>query len=316
MNHWRLCFGLQWRESNAFLDDDSDDESSIATISTLGMSVIGSKERSRDNTADTLSLTSYEYDESDDMFSVEEGKDTVDFLIDVVFGNTKRPTCMGAKSIDWRYLDAERDLPTLVKLVLVEFYAGFKRELSEAKRRVRDKTHYVPHILDVFLMSPRLNRGNIDLAVCVRSDKARARLVWRDGLGTQYPIETEPFHLFRVASLSGTCRILESLYTTPLPGTLLELALKRSADAVINPESVPLLNSKIQSIQLNSSQKQAVATLQTFKEGFFLVHGPPGMYMVVSSNSLCIGSLDSHILVIFLFLVNCQGRVKRLHWQQ
>ena len=91
------------------------------------------------------------------------------------------------------------------------------------------------------------------------------------------------FHLHRVANLSGTCRILESLYTNPLPGKLIDSALMRTADVFVSAvgvEDVYQLNQLRPDIfaRLNLSQKRAVATIcsPSFTEGFFLVHGPPG----------------------------------------
>ncbi len=91
------------------------------------------------------------------------------------------------------------------------------------------------------------------------------------------------FHLHRVANLSGTCRILESLYTNPLPGKLMESALMRTSDdfvAAVDVKDVYQLNQLRPDIfaKLNLSQRRAVATIcsPSFTKGFFLVQGPPG----------------------------------------
>ena len=127
-------------------------------------------------------------------------------------------------------------------------------------------------------MDPQLGRGNITCAVCVRNDNAGRILMWRDENRQYYPMKPS-FHLFRLASLSGTARVLESLYTKPLPNTLMDYALRRNVDAFakVDEDNLYRLIPRLFST-LNTSQKKAVATLcsSSFKRGFFLVQGPPG----------------------------------------
>ena len=250
--------------------DDTDDESSISS-STIA-SFVNSRESSREITAETLSLTSF--GESEISLSMDP-RDTIEQLINIVFGVSEKPSCSG-RQIDWRYLDADDDLPTLRELVLVEFYAGFKKELRDARKKTKDKVD-TPHIFDVFLMEPRLQRGNVTLAVCVRSDRVGDLLMWRDAHGDPYPIKPA-YHLHRLTSLSGTCRILESLHTNPSPRTLMNHALRRNTGVLIEASKIgPILNQEVSKISamLNTSQIQAVATVcsSSFDEGFFLVHG-------------------------------------------
>lgn len=250
------------------MDDDIDEDDSLSASREVTADT-------REVTADTVSLTSY--DESE--LSVVETGDATELLIDIVFGHSEKPTCAGLQ-IDWRRLDKE-DLPTLSELALVEFHTSFTKELRDSRKMIRDFS--TPHIHDVFTLEPRLNRGNITLALCVRSNcwsdmMGGGDLMWRDEEGNLWPIQP-PFHLSRVASISGTSRIIESLSTNPLPGTLMHYALTRNANAFVEPvESVLSLNPELYSSELNESQKQAVATLcsDSFTEGFFLIHGPPG----------------------------------------
>ena len=261
MTHWRICFCIQWNESNIVMYETDEDKSQ--TSSTLGSFI-----DSREITEDTASLTSF--DDSEISLSVET-RDTADYLIDVVFGVSQKPTCAGLKRMNWHSLVAE-DLPTLRQLALVEFYTSFEKGRKDAWKKTKDKID-TPHIFDVFLMEPRVERGNITLAVYVRNDRAGGILTWRDGHGNYYP-QNPAFHLFRVASLSGTCRILESLRTTPMPGSLMDSALRRNADAFMEAvENTLILNPEVWSSELNTSQKQAVATIcsSRFKDGFFLV---------------------------------------------
>lgn len=60
----------------------------------------------------------------------------------------------------------------------------------------------------------------------------------------------------------------------------MDSALKRSVDHFMRAdEDIFHLSSDIYTAELNKSQKKAVATVSnpSFKEGFFLVHGPPGV---------------------------------------
>lgn len=264
ISHWRMCFGIHWRNG---VDDDIDEDDSLSASREVTADT-------REVTADTVSLTSY--DESE--LSVVEMGDATELLIDIVFGRSEKPACAGLQ-IDWRRLD-KVDLPTLSELALVEFHTDFLTQLRNSRRMIRDVS--TPHINDVYTTEPRLNRGNITLALCVRSNYSDRMgggdLMWRDENGNIWPIRPH-FHLSRVASISGTSRIIESLSTNPLPGTLMHYALTRNANAFVEPvEDALLLNPQLYSSELNESQKQAVATLcsDSFAEGFFLVHGPPG----------------------------------------
>ena len=264
VTHWRMCFHIQWGKIDCECCDADDDEFSLSS-STV--------ESSQKTTVDTISLTT-SYDGSE---SLPGGtRDIVEHLTDIVFGISEKPSL--GHQVDWRFLDAEQDLPALIQLVLVEFHTSFRKAIGDA-RKMSKGTIDTPHVLDLFAMEQCLSRNNISLAICVRNEQADGMLMWLDGDGNYYPI-TPPFHLSRVASLSGTCRILESLSMPP--SLLMNSALARSANMFVDATEIEIdllnISQKCNTYSLNKTQKQAVAMVESasFKDGFFLVHGPPG----------------------------------------
>jgi hypothetical protein len=207
----------------------------------------------------------------------ESPDEIIESLVKIVFGQVETPRINDVISgINWSCIDDDAIL-ALRQCVRVEFYEGFKRDLSMARAKARSARVDTPHIYDVFTMEPRLSCGNITLAVCMRST-AVGLLMWRDEDGQYHPL-SPPFHKYRVASLSGPSRIIENM---SLQSALTKAALKREPDSFV--KAVDLNDVHIKCIpiniadRLNACQKRAVGTVisNKFNEGFFLVQGPPG----------------------------------------
>lgn len=181
-------------------------------------------------------------------------------LLDVVFGRN-RPSCSGARTIDFRSLD-ESDLRTLREMVLTEFNATLLENIHEHRPKSSNDT---PRTNDVFLME------NGELAVC--RPYADGDLMWFDKDGIPASIDsTMPIR--RVASLSGVLRVLESLVAIPASGSLMERAMKRDVVRVAaTTKSITLDHVDVD--YLNESQRQVVKTVLSMQSGILAVQGPP-----------------------------------------
>ena len=85
----------------------------------------------------------------------------------------------------------------------------------------------------------------------------------------------------------------------PLPGTLMDSALTRNIDAFVeSEENIFQLSPDLFLANLNKSQKKAVATIcgAAFKEGFYLVHGPPGTGKTITLSAM-VASIGEAIVV-------------------
>lgn len=217
-------------------------------------------------------------------------------LVDIIFGRTTMPSCIGLDDIDWRYL-RRKDLQTMAEMVKVEFITSFHKGVKESKSKRGDFDS--PHIYDVFTTQPRLQRSNIDLAVNLPVNTLNNLLMWRDKHNNTFPLDP-PFHKYRVANLAGAVRIIESLETylsSPAPpGTLVHYAMTRDPNLLQralhqDSDALNLINPTI-ATDLNAAQRCAVGTVVVkgyYTDGFFCVHGPPGTGKVrvissVSSN--------------------------------
>ena len=216
-------------------------------------------------------------------FSIQDESQTdniLERLLRIVFGQDS-PRIDSVGHMNWAHINNDA-IEALRKCVLVEFYEGFKRDVYSARQKV-NQPFDSPHILDVFTMTPSLAIDNITIAVLLRNYEAGKALMWRDkhNCRPRHPLDP-PHHKYRVANLSGPCRILEALSVLPPQGSLMDLALRRDSDSFIkavklNANHIEAIPSNLAAI-LNPCQKQAVATVLSplFKSGFFLVQGPPG----------------------------------------
>lgn len=208
----------------------------------------------------------------------ESQEELLETLIRIVFGHDPKPTPYNVASINWNFIDVD-SLKALRQCVLVEFYEGFQRDLALARGKPLTFNADKPHIFDVFTMQPRLTSDSITLAVCLRNETVGGLLMWRDKYepSPRHPMNP-PLHNFRVASLSGPCRVLENLFDPP-NGSLMDLALRRDPDSFMkaverDDNIIDLIPESISGL-LNSCQKRAVATVLSsqYKHGFFLVRG-------------------------------------------
>lgn len=188
------------------------------------------------------------------------------------------------------------DLRRLYHMVQVEFEASFRKEMKGG-----DETTTVtpkPKPYDVFLIE---TTGD-NIAVCLPLRKEQ-KLCWYNG-------KTELIDLdrftpkWRIASLSGTARILQALAAPK--SSLSNASMQRNL--LIDPDEdfgdtlsrLPFDDDlKRRICDLNESQQQALATVvnNTFKEGFFPIQGPPGCGKT-SVLVAMIAALDKGILVV------------------
>lgn len=194
-------------------------------------------------------------------------------LLDVTFGRSN-PTCHGAITIDFRSL-TRADLKTLQNMVLVEFNASLK-ESKDGRFTYSSRPNNKPRDNDVFLMP------NGELVVC-RTDSGGS-LAWYDKEGICMHLGEVSVSNRRVASLSGTCRILESLMIRPPAGSLMERAMKREVFdvATMHRESVPVGTDDI--TYLNDSQQRVVQAALSMQSGILAVQGPPVSESVLRSH--------------------------------
>ena len=140
---------------------------------------------------------------------------------------------------------------------------------DQSKRRAKE----IPHAYDVFLMDTILNphMQDSELAVCWPTENYGGDLVWRTSQEDYFSLDP-PFHVRRVASLSGAARILKSLMTTPTKGSLMECAMKREMIMEVLGHDQEVLSrvDPVIVVDMNASQKQAIATILSpeFTKGF------------------------------------------------
>jgi len=197
--------------------------------------------------------------ESGESFSLMSS--AMEDLLNVTFGRT-RPSCTGMRTIDFRSL-TEADLMALSKMVLAEFLTSLKESIEVRRAMLTNDT---PHENDVFLMDSG------ELAVCRRY--AGGDLMWFDQDNNHIHLEDVLYNR-RVASLSGACRILESLMVKPAAGSLMDQAMKRDVVAVtVAARDFQPLDSHIFGY-LNESQRQVVEAVLSTPSGIIAVQGPP-----------------------------------------
>jgi hypothetical protein len=111
----------------------------------------------------------------------------------------------------------QNDLRTLSTMAELEFLASMNQELNGTETSENAE----PHVFDVFLMTATMRKNLVvggrvptarPIAVCV---PYRKKLMWWDGFspeqgGDMWPLHP-PFHVRRIASLSGSARVLEAV---------------------------------------------------------------------------------------------------------
>lgn len=193
-------------------------------------------------------------------------------LLDICFGNDSLDV-HGVQHLN-EYLESI-DMVRMAHMVKVEFAESMRKEMKGGDETVI-KAKPPPYPYDVFLMETTLEQPKKHLAVCLPT---RAReLAWYNGGDKLYHLD-DFTPKWRVASLSGSSRLLEALGAHPTD--LTRMAMKRTVIENVATETDLLCLERDWSeilIGMNESQKKAIATAvcPRFDEGFFAIQGPPG----------------------------------------
>lgn len=170
------------------------------------------------------------------------------------------------------------DLIALRIMTEVEFMASYHQALLGTETGDAE-----PRIFDVYLMQTILNQTTIrgskrPIAICV---PVKEDLCWWNGRskadgGELWPLEPKS-HIRKLASLSGSARVLQTLSDTMSnPSELAKWAMNRqeifSVDVVDSDSNGDIPSSH----NLNNSQQLAVDAMDKFMKGFFCIQGPPG----------------------------------------
>ena len=177
-----------------------------------------------------------------------------------------------------------KDLKTLSTMAELEFLASINQELNGTET----SDNAEPHVFDVFLMTATMRKdlgvaeGRVPtarpIAVCV---PFRKKLMWWDGFslergGQMWPLQP-PSHVRKIASLSGSARVLQALalaYHLASEEGLVDAVMNRDhmfrVDSLEHPAPLRIGTS------LNEAQGRAVQAVSSFHSGFFCIHGPPG----------------------------------------
>jgi len=207
-------------------------------------------------------------------------------------GNEKAPQLEEQGSILTR-----KDLSSLGKMVEMEFIASLRQELQGSE--TSDQAD--PHVFDIFLMKDILsNHSNgkqryaRPIAVCVPFKK---ELLWWNGLakadgGNLWDFKPAS-HMRRLASLSGSARVLQALdlartLAARESDNLVKWAMNRHGifvvennkreeiSAFVTESSKPASVNQTRSDLLNHSQQEVVNAIAAFRSGFMCIQGPPG----------------------------------------
>ena len=155
-------------------------------------------------------------------------------------------------------------LMKLAEMALLEFKTAMENEFDNIRPGNYDKP--CPH--DVFV-----TKKTNELLICKPgSDSDEELLWWFDKHGNSRPVGNDE-HGYRVASLSGCLRILESLLGSSCTSLMKDAMERKNLADIIQGGSIAC-NS------LNLSQREVVETVASsntsFRSGFLAVQGPPG----------------------------------------
>eukprot|EP00956_Cyclotella_meneghiniana_P032257 scaffold87837_cov23-Cyclotella_meneghiniana.AAC.3 len=168
-----------------------------------------------------------------------------------------------------------KHLDSMRIMVELEFLESLNKELLEPD----EKSLADPMPFDIFVMESSLFRLSNDLqqqlAICVpmrkeKGSEAHKAMMWYDGRGGLWKMNNPQTHRWKVASLSGVVRTLESLVNHR--PTFMQFAMSRQG--IMDSVDVPLDETPLTSC-LNDSQQEAVsvALSQEFTDGIFCVLG-------------------------------------------
>jgi hypothetical protein len=198
-------------------------------------------------------------------------------LLDVCLFESCRPDPEKVTPITGPNLTSD-DLAALAEMVLVEFAASLDQELRADHNEKESLAVTTPHAYDVFLMKMTLGRRTSRLAVYI--PMKGSGLEWWDGCENFWPLDSDT-HLRRVASLSGSARVLQALSQASISRTdsLTGWAMRREmlVDILDDRRVLSRIDSSIVDC-MNESQRKAVITAasETFQTGYFAIQGPPG----------------------------------------
>ena len=198
-------------------------------------------------------------------------------LLEIVFGRAHPGEVEEDEYLPLELADYST-LDLMTRLVKIEFYASLQKEISNNENQTMIPPE--PKPFDVFLVEPSFRNKNISIAVSIPV-KVKGRrdpvLTWYDENETLWEI-VELRRTRKIASLSGTARVLENLATyfveiSPMMKAAMERTNIFDASAL-----APSSNDSNGGRNLNQSQMKAVTTMKSnaFQNGFFVVQGPPG----------------------------------------
>ncbi|GKY96310.1 hypothetical protein MPSEU_000590700 [Mayamaea pseudoterrestris] len=213
-------------------------------------------------------------------------------LLQICFGNVK-PNPRYVQPLN-DHLDAG-DMDRLYYMVQLEFAESLEKEKTGSDTTTIDVDDLRPY--DVCLMCATINQPRKNIAVVLPRKNTR-KLIWYDGGKDLFELDAL-FPKWKVASLSGTVRVLEAL-KAPVDA-LSHWAMRREMLQPVERNLQVLKSVNEDSIQhLNVSQRQAVATVasRNFTEGFFCIQGPPGTGKTTAAVSMiCAAAKEDRVLV-------------------
>lgn len=126
-------------------------------------------------------------------------------LLDICLGKFV-PSVDSVEPLSVEGTRSHSDIEKLVYMVLVEFAASVHQQREGVVEETRIKAD--PHPYDVYTMKTSLGSQSSSVSVLV---PIKGRLLWWDGVdGLVLP--REDLHVYRIASLSGSARVLDCLY--------------------------------------------------------------------------------------------------------
>ncbi len=212
-------------------------------------------------------------------------------LLDICFG-LYHPDTVRIQPVPADYL-SHQDLENLAFMVLVEFAASVEKERLGTQEESQVRAEPKPY--DVFVMKTSFGyrASNISVVLPMKG----GQLQWWNGQGNFASLDSDE-HLYRIASLSGTARVLECLHRAmnAAAGSLSVCAMRRESlfdsDKITTTTTSSPIESFLTNVDrlvvgaqspvdpsilepLNESQQEAVLTCAStkFQDGFFAIQG-------------------------------------------
>jgi AAA domain len=208
-------------------------------------------------------------------------------LLDICFGHYTPSADKVQRLNDSGMLDPS-DIEKLAFMVLVEFASSVEKQRTGTVEETQSKAEPRPY--DVFVMKTSFGAQSSNIAVVLPLRKGK--LAWWYGQDEKLEPLQNDLHVYRLASLSGSARVLECLDRVLRGGGALSAAAMErqwlfeavqatssSTDPHGHWDSPDTLNFDPSILDaLNESQARAVRTVadEDFQDGFFAIQGPPG----------------------------------------